>query len=348
MKILLTNTFCNIGGTESFIINMAQGLRKQGHEVEAFFFNRGVMEKYLPSGLPVHFGKINDCLNIFTKGHFDLIHANNVDHQYGMTNVRKQRIVIIVTNHAVITDSEKFFLPWNSNNCHAYVCCARWLADLYSAFGVGNTQVVTNGVDTDRYHFDNIGQRDGAPIVAWVGRGTDFWQKRIDKFAAMAPILRQAGFRIWLAEPFGPYRLPSKLAIRLKQSAEFWEAVSPLRMQEFYQKVAASWGCIVSTSSFEGFPLALLEAQSCGCPVIGPNVYGVNECVNEENGGHLYSLDQCPEQIAGTIIRVLNNEKQMAWRRSACAQFVHKYHNLDQMVKGYIKLYQASLQRETF
>lgn len=347
MKILLTNTGCNVGGSENFVINMAQELQNQGHEAESLFFNRGAMLKHIPPTLSIQVGTYKDCLNILNNNTFDLIHANNIDYQHDMTKVKGLGHKIVITNHAIFTPSEIPPLPWNVDNCDAYVCCSRWLADLYTAMGAADVQVIYNGIDTERFQFYDTENNEEAPIVAWVGRGNDFWQKRIDIFAAIAAILHRAGIRIWLAEPFGPNHLSSEIAQKLKQSASFWEVVSPLQMHKFYQKIAASWGCVVSTSSFEGCPLALVEAQACGCPVIAPNVYGINECVSEKTGGHLYTLDQGPEQIADTIIKILNDREQMSWRRKTSACFARTNHSLDQMVRNYIKLYQRILNKDS-
>ena len=40
----------------------------------------------------------------------------------------------------------------------------------------------------------------------------------------------------------------------------------------------------ISSTLYEGNPKAMLEAMSSGCVVVAPNVEGVNEIINGENG----------------------------------------------------------------
>ena len=57
----------------------------------------------------------------------------------------------------------------------------------------------------------------------------------------------------------------------------------------------------VNTSASEGIPVAIMEAISCGIPVIATDVGGTKEIVSEKNG-FLISANPSPEQIADALL----------------------------------------------
>jgi hypothetical protein len=180
-----------------------------------------------------------------------------------------------------------------------------------------------------------------------VGRGIEA-RKRLDRFAAIAPSLRRAGLRLWLAEPYGPAavaRLDGETARRLESTADFWGAVPVEAMPQFYRDVAASGGCVVSTASWEGLPLTVLEAQACGCPVIGPDVRGTNECVDPAHGGMLYPYGIANDQLAELVTNVVRESEGMRARGAKCADYVRKAFSLDRMVLEYLRVYEEAPSR---
>ncbi len=64
--------------------------------------------------------------------------------------------------------------------------------------------------------------------------------------------------------------------------------IAPQQMPGFYQAVARSGGCLVSTSKNESFGLSVLEALASGCPVVAPAVGGLTEIVQDGQNGFLY------------------------------------------------------------
>jgi hypothetical protein len=170
--------------------------------------------------------------------------------------------------------------------------------------------------------------------------------KRIDKFAAVAPTLHRAGLRIRIADPYGPdevERVAPEAARTLRPLAEFWGAVQKDKLPAFFQEVADSGGCVLSTSISEGLPMALLEAQACGCPVIGTNVRGVNEVVVQEYGGVLYPFETAPEELASLLIDTLRDTEGMRARRETCARRARERFSLERMAEDYLRIYREAL-----
>lgn len=64
----------------------------------------------------------------------------------------------------------------------------------------------------------------------------------------------------------------------------------------------------IHTSSSEGLPISLIEAQSFGIPILSTNVGGVKEIVNEETG-FLIEKEFNIEEVACLIDEIINSKK---------------------------------------
>lgn len=319
--------------------SMAAILQSRGHQCEFFFFRHGPMEQHLPANCPAHFGDLADCLRLVSSRGFDLVHTNSMDWHLGISAVRGVGARLVATAHGMVVPG------WTSANCDMLVTCASWLAGEYKVVTDLTPQVVLNGIDLNVFKTGDRDEPNGAPIVAWVGRGIDP-VKGLSRLAAMAPALRRAGLRLWLAEPYGPDEVENAVPggkDALLPLAEVWRAVPRDEMPSFYQEVAASAGCMMSTSQTEGLPMSLLEAQACGCPVIGPDVRGVNECVDPASGGILYPPDSPPELLASTVIETLRDAKGARRRGAASARFVQENFSLERMADDYLRVYEVAL-----
>ena len=70
----------------------------------------------------------------------------------------------------------------------------------------------------------------------------------------------------------------------------------------------------VNVSSTEGTPVSIMEAISCGIPVIATAVGGNVEIVSEKNG-FLLSENPTPQEIAETLLRVCDQTDEMLKKR---------------------------------
>jgi len=328
-----------MGGVETWMMALGPVLNSLGHECELFFFEHGPMEEYLPVDCPAHFGSISDLVELVSARGFDVVHANSTDWKEGVFAVRGAGAKLVVTSHGWVVPL------WTGAYCDAFVACSRWLAEGQQDTLDIAAQIVLNGIDTSVFRPPIPQASDGPPIVAWVGRGTAVEQKRLDKFAAIVPALHRAGMRIWMVESYGPEEVDKVLpgtASALVPLVEFWGKVPRENMSQFFQKVAASGGCIVSTSQYEGLPLTLLEAQACGCPAIGPDVQGVNECVDPLSGGVLYPFDIAPADLAHIVLQTLQDKPQWQARSAACVRLVREKFSLERMARDYVEIYKRS------
>jgi len=151
--------------------------------------------------------------------------------------------------------------------------------------------------------------------------------KLIDAFK-----LLPAAYRLLLVG-YGP--LEKKIIDKIQQD----ELVRQIRIVSdcsnpvlFYQRAS----CLVLTSSFEGFPNVLLEANAMGCPVV---VYktkgGAAEIVSNETGVYI-SPDNAGDlnALASAIESVCNNSQH--FDRERIAAITYDRYNVKKIVSSYL------------
>jgi len=340
MNILLANSSCRIGGVSTFLLSLRTELLARGHRCSMFFFEHGPMEPHLPRDARPRFGNLADCLQLVADEGIDVVHANNVDWPTGISAVRRIGASLVLTAHKVREPAWTY--GWNAGNCDGFVTVSSWIRNELQPFTDVPIQVVHNGIDTSRFT-PAPGEHRSPPIVAWIGRGSAP-RKRLEYFAAIAPALKQAGLQIWIIDQHGPEhfaQLHPEPARQLMTVADVWRGADFAEMPAIYQAVAASAGCVVSTASMEGLPLALLEAQACGAVVIAADVRGVRECVSAPHGGVLYPADAPPEDAAALILRTLGDSRDMRQRQAQVASYARASFGLRSMTERYLGVYTA-------
>lgn len=98
--------------------------------------------------------------------------------------------------------------------------------------------------------------------------------------------------------------------------------------EEIYQFLSEHYfDCLINTSYTEGIPVSMMEAMSFGIPVIGTNVGGVCEIINDGVNGFLISSDPAPIEIAETILKFQNltDDEELKFRENAYKTWKEKY-----------------------
>lgn len=115
-----------------------------------------------------------------------------------------------------------------------------------------------------------------------------------------------------------PAQLPYNLTIDLKGMLRNEE------IHSIYRTEPIDWAMLMSR--FEGgLPIALCEALSYGIPVIGCDVPGIKEIINDSTG-ILLSKNSTSEEFIARIYPYLNGHKDLApLRKSAFDEWKSKY-----------------------
>jgi len=101
-------------------------------------------------------------------------------------------------------------------------------------------------------------------------------------------------------------------------------------------------GCYLSTSRWEGMPLAVLEAMAEGVPVVASDVVGNRDAVEHGITGLLFSLDD--HSAAARQILALKSDGALRHTMGKAAhQAVRERFSLERMARETVKVYQEVL-----
>ncbi len=234
---------------------------------------------------------------------------------------------------------------------------ARWcealvmLSDLQNEFalleGVGTLEqraVVPNGVDPAAFVPPTPQQRQAAracfgvgenvPLIGCAGRMAP--QKGIDRLLRAASSLRQQERETEFLVAGTGELLASHRALAerldLTKAVRFCEEVDD--MQRLYHALDV----FVLPSLWEGMPYTVLEAQSCGVPVVASRTCGSASIIEDEVSGLLVEIGD-ERQLMQAMLRLLR-EPQLAERLGAWGRAnVERYFTLEQWSRSLTRLY---------
>ncbi len=184
-----------------------------------------------------------------------------------------------------------------------------------------------------------LGVPAGAPLLLNVARLTS--QKGHDTLLAALPHILAHHPRARLACVGQGPEQPRLLAQARELGVE--AAVCFLGHRSDVPALMGAANLFVLPSRFEGHPLAVLEALSCGLPVVGTRVCGLDEAVIDGETGLLVEPDR-PDDLAGAVVELLADGERRRRMGRAGRRFVAERHNARQMAQATTRLYDQLLQ----
>lgn len=202
---------------------------------------------------------------------------------------------------------------------------------------------ILNGVNTANFVRDDsagshIKQELGIPAKApIIGTVSVFrFQKRLDLWMEVAAdILKRVPEAHFIIVGDGPL----KEELLAKRKALGIEA--RLHMPGLKTNVKpyfSGMDIYMMSSIFEGLPIALLEAMSCGCAVISTRAGGVGEVVEDGKSGLLCEIDEY-SKLADYGVQLLQNQSQRSTLAASGRARVQADFSINKMAKQLEELY---------
>lgn len=180
---------------------------------------------------------------------------------------------------------------------------ARYMTDQLGA-SEGNLSVIPCGVDTAVFKPDSAhGNHD--PLLVCVARMRPV--KNLPMLLQACAILREQSinFRcVVLGDGADrPMLEEMRASLGLDSTVQFEGLASQEEVREWWRQ--ASVGMLTSLS--EGMPVSLMEAMSCGVPVVAPTVGGIPEMIKQGVNGFTIPINDAPA-LASSIRHILADQ----------------------------------------
>jgi glycosyltransferase involved in cell wall biosynthesis len=214
------------------------------------------------------------------------------------------------------------------------------LKQLSEAADPVSVRVIPNGVDTT-FFAPSTDQKHWPLTLLFVGRL--HWQKNVSALLSVLEVIRSRFGLPAIARIVGdgPERLPlEKLAgeMRLDNAIMFEGWLSRAEIASAYRRAFL----LVNLSRYEGMSNVVLEALASGLPVIGSNIPGNAELIEDQATGFLFHHDEDPAIIAKQIVDLFGNpERRVAMGKSARESVVARY-TWDQTAAMYEEAWEKS------
>jgi glycosyltransferase involved in cell wall biosynthesis len=212
---------------------------------------------------------------------------------------------------------------------------ANWLGLPRNRFVVLKNGVDIAGLDAEPpYSYDQLGIRDGAPVVCGIFRLTPtkrplLWLKTAFEIAQSQPdvhfvIVGDGPLRRACVEQIEKSGLSGRFHL-------LGETPSPARLLRLSN-------ALLLTSEMEGAANALLEAQCLGVPVICTDVGGNSDSIYEGVTGWI-SKSTDPNELAGLVVSAMTDTAKIASVKKEGRNFITNHFGLDRMVVETLGLY---------
>jgi len=328
MKILYLITKSEIGGAQTHVADLCRYFKEKGNEImvmssgsgwlkkecekigAVFVDNKYFSNRPCPRRLFNAIKEIRRCVNEFKP---DIVHCHSSSAAILGRLAVRGKIRTIYTAHGwgfnigmkpwvkyPVLLLEKFCAKYTDT----YICVAEFVKNLglkYHLAPESKFKVIYNGVKPE-LKVESLKLKDDKIILIFVGRLAEPKKPEltIEAIAGLPEDIKNKIKFTIIGD--GPKKSDLEiLAKEKKVDVEFLgtlpknEAIARLKMAHIF----------VFISAWEGFPYTILEAMSCGLPVIASDVGGVAEAVDEENG---ILVKNEIGQIKEAILKLINDK----------------------------------------
>lgn len=244
---------------------------------------------------------------------------------------------IMAPRNLVIDAAQRIYLLTAASSAFRSAAAVRCLtqSDALEAMACGcprgRIRVIPNGVDTSLFSMPS--SRGGSKKVAWSGRFVAEKDVRTLIKAASYVLKRHPDAKFILAGdgPTRPEAIGLAASLGILSSIEF-----PGAMRHSQLAAMLKTSSIFAFPSLkEGMPFSLLEAMSCGNPVVGSDIPGISSVVTPGHTGALVPPGK-PEAFAAAINELLDSPSRREQMGERAGELIRRKHSLE-LVSGMVE-----------
>lgn len=363
MNILILSTHFNTGGITSYILTLAQGLSRKGHNVYVATSGGNMVAELVAAGVkhvsydiktksevsPKIFLALPKISRFIKEKKIDVIHAHTrVTQVTAAMLCRLTGTPYVTTCHGFYKKrlSRKLFPCWGaetvaiSEAVRDYLIRDYRLADskvclIHAGVNPHMFLQVDEGVKRQRRQQYNLG---GEPLIGIIARLTEEKGHRF-LIEAMKQIVKEIYNAHLLIVGRGRIEKDLKEAVDLaglNNCIHFYPVVNQTT------EILPLLDVFVLPSLDEGFGLSILEAQAAGLPVVASRVGGVPDLIKDGETGILVA-HQDIDGLAKAVIEILKDKKRAKELGSNARRFVEEEFSVGQFVEKTLGVYTAAL-----
>ena len=340
MRILQVITLSELGGAQSVVINLSNTLCQKNDVIVAAggtgkmwdLLDKRIKQEKIMS-LQRELSPIKEIKSLvslrklYRKYHPDVIHLHSSKAGIlGRIAFPKSKIVYTVHGFDSIRIAYRKFLPIEKllqKRCRAIVGVSHYdEANLKKEGITNNVMTIYNGIrkvkSLHNNPFDSYSQYKYK--VLCIARLSP--PKNIELFLSVAKLLKEYAF-IWIGNQ-------NEVDFEYPDNVYFMGNIKNAGAYIEYADI------FFLPSNFEGLPITILEALSCGKPVIASKVGGIPEILDGTNG---YALENDAPAMANKIKEILENRAKYIEMCKAAKQMYQYKFTIDKMVNGYLTIY---------
>lgn len=351
-KILMFIDSIGYGGAQNQFVNLAMLLKEQGYQIKILVvYDEFDFYKEILNGVEIICDSkskkiINRLLRLprlIRKQSPDIVIAY-LDSQCEIACIARSfsdfKLIVSernTTQHLGLKDKIKFWLfryaDYIVPNSHTQ---GRFIGLHYPKYK-NKIKVITNTIDTNRFHPSNLHDRHHVPQIISVGR--NIYQKNYLGMIEVVKLLKERGVRAhfnWYAgdcdDSYGDLVKERIITYKLEDMVSIFEPTQEIGNK--YRESDFFW----LYSFFEGFPNVLCEAMACGLPVACSNVCDNGDIVEEETNGVLADPHN-PIEMADQLCKLLSyDEKKLNQMSANNISKVKSLCSEDEFLRKYLEL----------
>lgn len=350
MRVLEIVTLCELGGAQSVVANIANGICDNHEVIVASGEGDGKMWNMLDERVqrvhcrhlkrkPSFFGDLRtmyDFWKLYRKYRPDIIHLHSSKAGIlGRLVFPKKKIVYTVHGFDTVRLANRRFLPLEKmmqHRCSSIVSVSKYdERNLKTENITKNLTTVYNGATVPAF---NSGMSFGIPAkyrktVLCIARIC--YPKNHLLYMEVAKRLPDYAF-VWIG---------NKEPVESAPENVFFMGNIP--NAAIYSSIA---DLFVLPSNYEGLPIVIIEAMSFGKPVVASNVGGISELVHDGING--YAVENNVDLFVEKIKYILEDGQVYDSMCKASKEIYEKDFTVERMVSGYKGVYNKVLGRECF
>jgi glycosyltransferase involved in cell wall biosynthesis len=222
-----------------------------------------------------------------------------------------------------------------------------------------NQKIILKNFKTQKFVSFSLAQRKQMPELNWIANiyhGIDtkifaFNPDPQDYFLYLGRITEEKGVHMAI-EAAKATNIPLIIVGRSYPTEGYWHSqiephidgkmiryVGEANFEKKIEWLKNAKALLFPTQYEEIFGLAMIEAMSCGTPVIGRNMGSVSEIIQDKKTG--YVVEDVPE-----MIKAIKNIDKI--KREDCRKRAEVFFSVEKMVTGYINIYERIIKEQKF